>query len=132
MRRPWFLFTVRTLARGCRQECPISPPNPLAVHFSLNSITLVPGIGIGLVAYISFIDKMVASGRTIFLPEVSCVNAFRVWQTPGAIKNGAMVASTLSAMLSSHGMTKADFMGHSYGTSWLAFMAKIAPEFVGR
>jgi len=42
-----------------------------------------------------------------------------------------MVASTLSAMLSSHGFAMADFVGHSYGTSWLSYMAKIAPEFVG-
>ena len=112
----------------------VSSFSSTSASFSSTSVPLVfvHGIGIGLVAYISFIDKMVATGRTIFLPEVSCVNAFRFWQTPGAIKNGAMVASTLSAMLSSHGFIKADFMGHSYGTSWLSYMAKISPEFVGR
>ena len=93
-------------------------------------MVFVHGIGIGLIAYLGLIDKLASTNRTVFLPEVSCVNGFRAWMGPSSVKSPAMVASTLGAMLGSHGYTKAAFVGHSYGTSWLSFMAKWAPETV--
>mmetsp|Transcript_21694 Transcript_21694/g.45270 ORF Transcript_21694/g.45270 Transcript_21694/m.45270 type:complete len:758 (-) Transcript_21694:32-2305(-) len=93
-------------------------------------IVFVHGIGIGLIAYLGLVDKLAATNRTVFLPEVSCVTGFRAWMGPSSVKSPAMVASTLTAMLGSHGYMKATFVGHSYGTSWLSFMAKWAPEAV--
>ena len=33
-------------------------------------------------------------------------------------------------MLANHGYTKATFSGHSFGTFWMSYMAKYAPEAV--
>ncbi len=93
-------------------------------------IVFIHGIGVGLIAYLSLIDKLVATGRPIFLPEISCVTGFRCWETPSSVKGPATVASTIAAMIGSHGYLKATFVGHSYGTSWVSFIAKYTPEFV--
>lgn len=90
----------------------------------------VHGIGLGLVFYIPFIDDLLRSGRPIFLPEIPYVSGFRPWQSSSAVLPPAVVASTMSAMLATHGYLTATWIGHSYGTSWLSYMTKLSPEAV--
>lgn len=93
-------------------------------------IVFVHGIGVGLVMYMPLIDALLESGRPIFLPELPFVSGFRPWLGPNAVLPPAVVCSTMTAMLASHGYLKGAFCGHSYGTSWLAYMCKYAPDAV--
>ena len=87
-------------------------------------IVFVHGIGIGLITYVPLIDHMLALGRPLFLPEISYVSGFRPWQGPNSVLPPAVVCSTLTAMLATHGFLQGTFAGHSYGTSWLSYMCK--------
>jgi pimeloyl-ACP methyl ester carboxylesterase len=89
-------------------------------------LVFVHGIGVGLIAYIPFIDALLHTGRPLLLPEIPYVSAFRPLQSPHAVLSPAAVASTMTAMLASHGYTFAVWIGHSYGTSWLSYMIKFA------
>ena len=91
-------------------------------------IVFCHGIGIGLIYYLDLIDNLLKTDRPLFLPEIPYVSCFRPWQSPNSILPPTTVASTLSAMLASHGYLRAAFMGHSYGTSWLSYMCKYAPS----
>jgi pimeloyl-ACP methyl ester carboxylesterase len=93
-------------------------------------VVFVHGIGIGLISYILLIDELLESGRAIFLPEIPYVSGFRPWQSPHAVLRPAVVGSTMTAMLATHGHSSASWMGHSYGTSWLAYMVKYVPDAV--
>lgn len=93
-------------------------------------IAFVHGIGIGLISYVPLIDHMLASGRAIFLPEIPYVCAFRPWQSPHAVLQPAVVTSTMTAILAKHGFFSALWAGHSYGTSWVSYMCKYAPDSV--
>jgi len=87
-------------------------------------IVFVHGIGIGLITYISLVDSFLKLGRPFFLPEIPYVSGFRPWQGPNAVLPPAVVCSTMTAMLATHGYLRATFAGHSYGTSWLSYMCK--------
>lgn len=89
-------------------------------------IVFVHGIGLGLIMYMSFIDALVATGRPILLPEIPYVSGFKPFQSPSSILSPAVVSSTMTAMLASHGFLKATWVGHSYGTSWVSYMCKYA------
>lgn len=93
-------------------------------------IAFVHGIGIGLIAYMPLIDRLLATGRPIILPEIPYVSAFRPWQSPNAVLQPAVVTSTMTAILATHGFMLATWVGHSYGTSWLSYMCKYAPNAV--
>ena len=93
-------------------------------------IVFVHGIGIGLIPYIPLIDALLATGRPILLPEIPYVSGFRPFQSPNGVLSPAVVCSTMTAMLASHGFLSATWMGHSYGTSWLSYMCKYAPKAV--
>lgn len=93
---------------------------------SKTPIIFVHGIGIGLVVYIPLIDKFLATGRPILLPEIPYVSGFRPWLSPLAVLSPGSVVSTMTAMLASHGYMRGTWVGHSYGTSWLSYMAKFA------
>jgi len=84
------------------------------------------GIGIGLIYYLSFIDELIKSGKPILLPEIPYVCGFRPWVSRNSILTPVEVVNCLTAMLASHGYLKANFIGHSYGTSWLSYMCKYA------
>jgi hypothetical protein len=89
-------------------------------------LVFVHGIGIGLITYQPLIDSLLKSGRPIFLPELPFVSGFRPWQGPNAVLPPAVVCSTMTAMLATHGYLKGAFAGHSYGTTWLSYMCKYA------
>lgn len=89
-------------------------------------IVFVHGIGIGLVAYIPLIDGMLKSGRPMLLPEIPYVSGFRPFQSPNSVLSPAVVSSTMSDMLATHGFLRGTFVGHSYGTVWLSYMLKYA------
>lgn len=91
-------------------------------------LIFVHGIGIGLIMYKSLIDCLLKSGRAIFLPEIPYVSGFRPWQSPNAVLSPAVVASTMTAILATHGYLRGAFVGHSYGTSWLSYMIKYSPN----
>ena len=74
-------------------------------------IVFVHGIGVGLLPYLAFVDKLVETGRTVFLPEVAEVTGFRCWEGPATVKSPATVASFLAAMIGSHGFLQASFVG---------------------
>jgi len=91
-------------------------------------IVFVHGIGIGLISYIGLIDSLIKSGRAILLPEIPYVSGFRPWETLSSVLSPAVVCSTLTDMLATHGFLQGAFVGHSYGTSWLSYMCKYAPR----
>jgi pimeloyl-ACP methyl ester carboxylesterase len=93
-------------------------------------IVFVHGIGIGLITYIPLIEALLATGRPIILPELPYVSAFRPLQSPHSVLSPGAVTSTMTAILATHGYMSAAWMGHSYGTSWLAYMVKYAPHTV--
>jgi len=97
---------------------------------SKTPIIFVHGIGIGLIAYIPLIDKMLETGRPILLPEIPYVSAFRPLQSPSSVLSPATVASTMTAMLATHGYLRGTWVGHSYGTSWVSYMIKFASHAV--
>jgi pimeloyl-ACP methyl ester carboxylesterase len=93
-------------------------------------IVFVHGIGIGLIPYLPLIDALMETGRPILLPEIPYVSGFRPFQSPNGVLPPAVVCSTMTAMLASHGFLTATWMGHSYGTSWLSYMCKYASKTV--
>lgn len=93
-------------------------------------LVFVHGIGIGLISYIPLIDLLLEQGRPILMPEIPYVSGFRPWQSPNSVLSPAVVASTMTAMLAYHGYAKGTFLGHSYGTSWLSYVCKYAPNAV--
>ncbi|GKY91486.1 hypothetical protein MPSEU_000120800 [Mayamaea pseudoterrestris] len=93
-------------------------------------IIFVHGIGVGLIAYVPLIDALLATGRPVLLPEIPYVSAFRPLQSPDAVLSPATVASTMNAMLATHGYMSGTWIGHSYGTSWLSYMIKFASHAV--
>lgn len=97
---------------------------------AMTPIVFVHGIGIGLIAYLPLIDKLLETERPILLPEIPYVSAFRPWQSPSDVLSPATVASTMTAMLASHGYLTGTWVGHSYGTSWLSYMCQFAPNAV--
>jgi pimeloyl-ACP methyl ester carboxylesterase len=93
-------------------------------------IVFCHGIGIGLIYYLQLIDMFLAQGRPLFLPELISVTAFRTWQSPTSALTPQAVASTMTSMLYESGFDQAVFVGHSYGSSWLSYMCKLAPQMV--
>jgi len=94
-------------------------------------IVFVHGIGIGLIAYIPLIDQMLQSGRPMLLPEIPYVSGFRPFQSPNSVLSPAVVSSTMTDMLATHGYLRGTFVGHSYGSVWLSYMLKYAPNAIG-
>ena len=62
-----------------------------------NPIVFVHGIGVGIVMYIEFIDKLLKLGRPLLLPEIPYVSGFRPWLSPNSVLSPAVVASTVSS-----------------------------------
>ena len=93
-------------------------------------VAFVHGIGVGLIVYMPLIDALLETGRPIFLPEIPYVSGFRPWQSTSSVLPPAVVCSTMTAMLATHGHLQAAWMGHSYGTSWLSYLCKYAPHIV--
>jgi hypothetical protein len=83
-------------------------------------VVFVHGIGVGLITYMNLVDQFSKTGRPIFLPEIPYVSGFRPWLSSSSVLSPAVVASTLTAMLATHGFSEGAFVGHSYGTSWLS------------
>lgn len=73
---------------------------------------------------------MMTLGRPMFLPVVNTVSAFQPWVFPNKNLTPHQVATSLSMMLASHGYSKATFSAHSFGTFWMSYMVKYAPDFV--
>jgi pimeloyl-ACP methyl ester carboxylesterase len=105
--------------RDDSDEMPINTP-----------LVFVHGIGLGLLPYMKLIDALLATGRPVLLPEIPYVTGFRPFQSPNGVLSPALVSSTMTAMLASHGFLKAAWIGHSYGTSWLSYMCKFARKTV--
>ena len=103
-------------------------PGTAAEDYEKTPIVFVHGIGIGLIAYLPLIDNMLKTGRPIFCPEIPYVSGFRPWQSPNSVLPPAVVCSTMTEMLAKHGYLKGAFCGHSYGTTWVAYMCKYAPH----
>ena len=98
------------------------------VNSTFYNCLFIHGIGIGLVAYIPLIDRLLQLGRPILLPEIPYVSGFRPWQSPNSVLPPAVVCSTLTDMLATHGYLRGAFCGHSYGSSWCSYMCKYAPS----
>eukprot|EP00546_Thalassionema_frauenfeldii_P021929 CAMPEP_0178895696 /NCGR_PEP_ID=MMETSP0786-20121207/733_1 /TAXON_ID=186022 /ORGANISM="Thalassionema frauenfeldii, Strain CCMP 1798" /LENGTH=638 /DNA_ID=CAMNT_0020565961 /DNA_START=177 /DNA_END=2090 /DNA_ORIENTATION=- len=95
-------------------------------NYEKTPLVFVHGIGIGLIMYIAFIDGLLKTGRPILLPEIPYVSGFRPYQSRNSVLPPAVVCSTMIEMLAKHGYLRASFIGHSYGTTWLAYMCKYA------
>lgn len=62
-----------------------------------NPIVFIHGIGVGIIMYMQFVDKLLKLGRPLLLPEIPYVSGFRPWQSPNSVLSPAVVASTVSA-----------------------------------
>lgn len=93
-------------------------------------IVFCHGIGVGHIFYMTLIDELLDLGHPLILPEIPYVNGFRPWQSPHCVLPPAAVTSSLMSILACHGFSRAAFLGHSYGTSWVSFMCKYAPSTV--
>jgi len=101
-----------------------------AAPVNMTPIVFCHGIGIGLIYYLPLIGYLLAQGRPLMLPELTFVTAFRTWQSPNSVLTPQAVASTLTSMLYENGFERATFVGHSYGSAWLSYMCKLAPNVV--
>mmetsp|Transcript_19693 Transcript_19693/g.29219 ORF Transcript_19693/g.29219 Transcript_19693/m.29219 type:complete len:793 (+) Transcript_19693:2-2380(+) len=95
-------------------------------NYEKTPLVFVHGIGIGLIMYIALIDCLLKTGRPILIPEIPYVCGFRPYQLRNSVLPPAVVCSTIIEMLAKHGYLRASFIGHSYGTTWLAYMCKYA------
>jgi pimeloyl-ACP methyl ester carboxylesterase len=93
-------------------------------------IVFCHGIGIGHIFYMTLIDELLGLGRPLILPEIPYVSGFRPWLSPTCVLPPAAVTSSLMSILACHGHARGAFLGHSYGTSWVSFMCKYAPNAV--
>lgn len=94
-------------------------------------LVFIHGIGVGPIVYLPFVAQMMlASDRAIFLPEVQSVSAFRPWIMPKDALTPDQVAVSLSLMLATQGFGQATFAAHSFGTFWMTYMIKYAPDYV--
>mmetsp|Transcript_23313 Transcript_23313/g.43807 ORF Transcript_23313/g.43807 Transcript_23313/m.43807 type:complete len:660 (-) Transcript_23313:15-1994(-) len=91
---------------------------------SLTPIVFVHGIGIGLMPYLNLISNLQKTGRPVILLEVSEVSAFRFFDFSRKVMQSSDVVTYVEALLQSFNYEKANFIGHSYGTSWLSYLHK--------
>jgi len=100
------------------------------IHRDSTPIVFCHGIGIGILPYLGFIDRLMKLNRPIFLPEIPFVTGFRAWQNinTDSVLPPHSVASNMVSMLANHGFTRATFVAHSYGTSWISYISKHAPH----
>ncbi len=92
-------------------------------------IVFCHGIGIGVIFYMTLVDELLKLGKPLILPEIPYVSGFRPWQGPNCVLPPAAVTSTLMSILACQGYSRAAFMGHSYGTSWVSFMVRTCRAF---
>lgn len=110
---------------------PGTPSDDLDDEVEKIPVIFVHGIGVGLIMYMPLIDCLLKSGRSLILPEIPYVSGFRVLQSPNAVLPPTVVTSTMTAILATHGFLRGVFVGHSYGTSWMSYMCKYAPNAIG-
>lgn len=105
-----------------------TPEKP--IHRERTPIVFCHGIGIGILPYLGFIDRLLELNRPIFLPEIPYVTGFRTWQNinTDSVLPPHSVASNMVSMLANHGFARATFVAHSYGTSWISYVSKHAPH----
>lgn len=92
-------------------------------------IVFCHGIGVNLLPYAPFIGellKQVGASRSIFLVSLPHIS-MRIKED---VPSSAEMTASLSDMLASWGASSAHFVGHSFGTVLVAWMAKRAPELV--
>lgn len=130
----WILMKMRGFKRVTKGHISyyFHPGMEFNPNNSSKPICFVHGIGLGNIVYLSLIDKLLTLGRPLFLPEIPYVTAFKSWQRSKSILSQGAVVSALTTMLANEGFLSATFVGHSYGTSWLSYMCKIAPSVVDR
>ena len=71
---------------------PRAPPKKIPTVF-------VHGIGVGLIIYLPLIDALLETGQPLLLPEIPYVSAFRPWQSTNSVLSPAVVASTVSSIV---------------------------------
>ena len=88
-------------------------------------VCLLHGMGVGIVPYLGLVDLWLADepGREVFLFEFHSIS-LRVAPTspPSAEETVRIIADALA----SYGWEKAHFVGHSYGSSVLAWLVKMS------
>jgi len=87
-------------------------------------IVFIHGIGVGLVMYLSFIEKIMVSDCPILCVELPFV-ATKVGKAPPAI---AEQLTSMQAILNQWEIERALFMGHSYGSVMLSWMVQHVPS----
>lgn len=117
------LLSTGSSSKGSSMDNDFDDDRPLPLVF-------IHGIGLGLLPYMQLIDALLKLGRPLFLPEIPFVSGFRPWQSPNCVLQPAVVTSTMTAMLATHGYLRAHWLGHSYGTTWLSYMCQLAESAV--
>jgi pimeloyl-ACP methyl ester carboxylesterase len=117
------LISTGSSSKGSSLDHDFDDDRPLPLIF-------IHGIGLGLLPYMPLIDALLKLGRPLFLPEIPYVSGFRPWQSPNCVLQPAVVTSTMTAMLATHGYLRASWLGHSYGTTWLSYMCQLAESTV--
>jgi len=105
---------------------------PEDVDLNATPIVFCHGIGVGIFPYLAFIDRLAKLKRPLYLPEINYVSGFRILQNlnTDTILPPHSVVSHVVSMMAKHGHSRAVFSGHSYGTTWLSYIAKYAKRYV--
>lgn len=105
-----------------------TPAKSGAVGPSLPPIVFCHGIGVNVLPYRPLLNEMleIASERSFFLISLPHISMRIKEEVPSS----AEMVACLSDMLASWGYTSAHFVGHSFGSLPLAWMARKAPSFV--
>ena len=105
---------------------------PEDVDLKATPIVFCHGIGVGIFPYLAFIDRLAKLKRPLYLPEINYVSGFRILQNlnTDTILPPHSVVSHVVSMMAKHGHSRAVFSGHSYGTTWLSYIAKYAKRYV--
>ena len=95
---------------------------------SLNPLVFVHGVGLGPLPYFGFIDSMLSNSKgapmlVLELPFVS-QRLSGLKDAPQEERTSKEIANAMAA----HGLTKATFVGHSLGTVYLAWLARLQPQ----
>uniref|UniRef100_A0A7S4RDE2 AB hydrolase-1 domain-containing protein n=2 Tax=Alexandrium monilatum TaxID=311494 RepID=A0A7S4RDE2_9DINO len=86
-------------------------------------VFFVHGVGVGLLPYLGLLRVLMERGVPVFLLEVPFISMKIDTEVPAA----ADTARAAGAILQLHGFSRADFVGHSFGTVVLSWIWRYNP-----
>jgi len=93
-------------------------------------IVFCHGIGVNLLPYRPFLEEVI---RRMPAKDVFCISLPHIsMRIKEEVPSSKEMVACISDMLGSFGYSSAHFVGHSFGSLPMAWMAKIAPKYVSR